>query len=545
MKNGENYNLRSRRTFLKSVSAGIILAGIPSFLHSCKEKAINFAIKLSGTNHILGHRLRTKDFPKSSRTVEIPYLIVGGGIAGLSAGRQFKKRGIEDFLILELEKNSGGNSRNGANSHSRYPLGAHYLPLPNIQDKELMQFLEESKIITGFKDDFPIFDEEQLTFMPQERLFIKNTWQESLVPKFGISKASEDEFNRFFELMTDFRDKKGSDDTYIFDIPISNSSQDTSFHFLDKITMKEWLLEHKFSSEELFEYVNYCCRDDFGLGIEFVSSWAGIHYFASRKHNSTKQRNENVLTWPEGNARLALHLRAFSTDKILNHHLVYETKIAGNTVNVKAYDDITKESLEIICNKVIFATPQFINGYLVQQRKEISKEFHYAPWLLATLTLDNLSDDDNYPLCWDNVIYGAKGLGYIFNQHQDLGQIQEKKVITYYYSFSSEDLKKARKELLSKPESYWKNLIISDLKIAHPGIESSIQEIDIQRIGHGMISPVPGFLFGNDRKKASKAIENKIYFAHSDLAGISIFEEAFHQGINAVNQILDETTLAQ
>lgn len=545
MKNGGNYNLKSRRTFLKSISAGIILASIPSFLHSCKEKAITFAIKLSGTNHILGHRLRTKDFPKISRTIEIPYLIIGGGISGLSAGRQFKKLGIEDFLILELEKNAGGNSRNGENKYSKYPLGAHYLPLPNIHDKELIQFLKESKIITDFKENFPVFDEEQLTFMPQERLFIKNTWQESLVPKYGIPKTSEKEFSRFFELMIDFRTKKGNDEKFIFDIPISNSSQDGSFNFLDKITMKEWLLEQKFSSEELFEYVNYCCRDDFGLGIEFVSSWAGIHYFASRKHNSTKDKTENVLTWPEGNSRLATHLKTFSKDKILTNHLVYETKIIGNKVNVKVFDDSKKESFEIISDKVIFATPQFINGYLLPERTEISKHFHYAPWLLATLTVDDLTDNFSFPLCWDNVIYGAKGLGYIFNQHQDLGQIQEKKVITYYYSFSSEDLKKSRKELLSKPESYWKELIINDLKIAHPDIENLIQEIDIQRIGHGMISPIQGFIFGDERKQASKSIENKIYFAHSDLAGISIFEEAFHQGINAVNQLLDETTLAK
>lgn len=544
MKNGENYNLNSRRTFLKSLSAGILLASIPSFLQSCKEKVVTFAIKLSGTNHILGHRLRTKDFPEISRTIEIPYLIIGCGIAGLSAGRQFKKRGIEDFLILELEKNTGGNSRNGENNHSKYPLGAHYLPLPNIHDKELMQFLEESKIITGYKDHFPVFDEEQLTFMPQERLFIKNTWQEGLVPKFGISKVAENNFLRYFEIMTDFRNKKGTDEKFIFDIPIRNSSQDKSFDYLDTITMKEWLLENKFDSEELFEYVNYCCRDDFGLGIDFVSAWAGIHYFAARKHNSSNEKTENVLTWPEGNARLTTHLNAFSKDKTLTNHLVFEAKIRNGKVYVSVFDASKKESFEIISDKVIFAAPQFINGYVLPERKEISKQFHYAPWLLATVTVDTLNDNSSFPLCWDNVIYGAKGLGYIYNQHQDLGQIQEKKVITYYYSFSTEDLKKSRKELLSKPENHWRDLIINDLKMAHPDIENFIQDITIERIGHGMISPVPGFISGKERQEAAKPIENKIYFAHSDLAGISIFEEAFHQGINAVNQLLDEATVA-
>ena len=60
-----------------------------------------------------------------------------------------------------------------------------------------------------------------------------------------------------------------------------------------------------------------------------------------------------------------------------------------------------------------------------------------------------------------------------------------------------------------------------------------------------MISPAPGFIFGEAKQKAKQNIDRKIYFAHTDLSGISIFEEAFHQGINAVNQLLDETTLAK
>ena len=62
-------------------------------------------------------------------------------------------------------------------------------------------------------------------------------------------------------------------------------------------------------------------------------------------------------------------------------------------------------------------------------------------------------------------------------------------------------------------------------------------------LGHGMISPKNGFLFGESKRKAVQSIDDKIYFAHSDLSGISIFEEAFHQGINVVNKIVDGTTL--
>ena len=57
------------------------------------------------------------------------------------------KKEKTDFLVIELENHLGGNSSNGENKYSKFPLGAHYLPLPNFEDKELLQFLEEEKII--------------------------------------------------------------------------------------------------------------------------------------------------------------------------------------------------------------------------------------------------------------------------------------------------------------------------------------------------------------------------------------------------------------
>lgn len=540
MKSGENYN--SRRTFIKKIAALSIIAAVPSLLVSCKDKLIEIALKLTGTNHILGHRLWLKNFPKPTKEIQIPYLIVGGGISGLSAARQFKRKGIEDFLVLELENKLGGNSANGENQYSKFPLAAHYLPLPNVRDKELLNFLEESKIIVDYKDNLPVFDETQLCFDPNERLFIRNSWQTDLIPRYGNSKEADNQMDLFLQKMTEFRENKGKDGKYFFDIPMSFCSSDESLNSLDEITMKKWLLDNNFSAEEILEYVDYCCKDDFGLGIEFVSAWAGIHYFAARKHEN-KKYDDTVLTWPEGNGRLVKHLKSFVENKVLTNHLVYDIQLNSDGVKVLVFNDKSNESITVLAKKVILATPQYITKYLVSERKNTANNFHYAPWFTASITLTDIPDNGSFPLSWDNVIYKAKGLGYVYNQHQNLEQIIDKKVITYYYSFSSNDIKKDRKELLKKPIEHWKALVLSDLKIAHPDIDQYISAIEIHRIGHGMISPVPNFLKSKSLKEASKNIENKIFFAHSDLAGISIFEEAFHQGINVVNKIVDGTTL--
>lgn len=540
MKSGENYN--SRRNFIKNLTAISVLTAVPNFLVACKDTLVEIGLKLSGTNHILGHRLWLKNFPKPTKEIKIPYLIVGAGVTGLSVARQFKKKGIENFLVLELENTIGGNSANGENKYSKFPFAAHYLPLPNLRDKELLNFLEESKIIVGYENNLPVFDETQLCFDPNERLFIRNSWQTDLIPRYGNSKKVDNQIDLFLKKMTDFRDKKGNDGKYFFDIPISFCSEDSNLDYLDSKTMKGWMLENNFNSEEIFEYVDYCCRDDFGLGIEYVSAWAGIHYFASRKHENVKYDN-TVLTWPEGNGRLVKHLKSYVESKVLTNNLVYDIKNNSNGVKAFVFDSKNNESVIFSAEKVIITAPQYIVKHLFSNRKIITEKFNYAPWFTATITLSDIPDNGSFPLSWDNVIYKAKGLGYVYNQHQNLEQIIEKKVITYYYSFSSNDINKDRKQLLKNPVEYWKKIVITDLEIAHPGIEKYIIDIEIHRIGHGMISPVPNFIKGSEIKEASKSLEDKIFFAHSDLSGISIFEEAFHQGIDIANKILDGTTL--
>ncbi|MFP7657028.1 hypothetical protein [Chryseobacterium proteolyticum] len=165
-----------------------------------------------------------------------------------------------------------------------------------------------------------------------------------------------------------------------------------------------------------------------------------------------------------------------------------------------------------------------------------TKSFNYVPWLLATITLKNEFGGDE-ELAWDNVIYGSDGLGYIYNQHQNVNQIMGEKVITYYRSFSTNDCRKARRKLFSMDEDNLKNFVLDDLKKAHPLIEDFIIEMQFHKIGHAMIAPVPGQIFGK-AEMAKQSIGNRIFFAHTDLSGISIFEEAFYQGIRTAEKMI-------
>ena len=79
----------------------------------------------------MGHLLRDRaSFPTAKRVEKFPVVIVGGGIAGLSAAWRLRKRGFTDFVLLEMNPQAGGNARWGENEITAYPWAAHYVPVP-------------------------------------------------------------------------------------------------------------------------------------------------------------------------------------------------------------------------------------------------------------------------------------------------------------------------------------------------------------------------------------------------------------------------------
>src|SRR3954454_4999352 len=70
-------------------------------------------------SQIVGHTLRDHiRFSPSTQIVKVPVVIVGGGIAGLYAAWRMHKKGFHDFVVLDMDRQAGGNARSGANEVS-------------------------------------------------------------------------------------------------------------------------------------------------------------------------------------------------------------------------------------------------------------------------------------------------------------------------------------------------------------------------------------------------------------------------------------------
>jgi hypothetical protein len=57
------------------------------------------------------------------------------------------------------------------------------------------------------------------------------------------------------------------------------------------------------------------------------------------------------------------------------------------------------------------------------------------------------------------------------------------------------------------------------------------------RMGHAMIRPAAGFMTSQERRRWLQPF-GRIWFANSDLSGISIFEEAQYRGVEAARAVL-------
>jgi protoporphyrinogen oxidase len=524
----------NRRAFLVGSAAALSAAALYPLV---RERAASPPSgELLGAAYGIGHLLREGGLPAPSSERHVPVVIVGGGISGLSAGWKLTKAGFEDFEIVELEPECGGNSRSGENSVSRYPWGAHYVPVPSEESRAVRELFAELGVIERYDAaGHPICNEEFLCFSPQERLYIHGRWQDGLLPLVGATRTDHDEYTRFRDLVHAARARRGSDGRKAFAIPMELSSRDRELLELDRLSIRDFLLRENLTSHRLHWYVDYACRDDFGCRATDVSAWAGIHYFASRGEDSA------VLTWPEGNGWLVERLRQKVVKQLRTNALVYRMEDADRRVALSVFDPRERRSTRLLADQVIFAAPTHTLKFILAESAQPRHlgEFQYAPWMVANLTLRGFPKErTGTPICWDNVIYDSDSLGYVVATHQSLRTHLEGTVLTYYYPLAGSSPDAERRRLLETPWSTWAESILRDLSKPHPEIRGLVSRLDVFRWGHAMVRPRPGFLWSDARRQAAIPVGN-LHFAHSDLSGFSIFEEAQYRGVAAAERVLD------
>ena len=551
-----------RRQFL-ATAAATALAG-------CHDAPRTLQGGFAGIDLARGHALRdllqSGKLPAPSVVRRAQVIIAGGGVAGLAAARSLRLAGIDDFVLLELEDHPGGNSRGGSVNGIACPLGAHYLPVPGNDSREVQDLLEELGLRQRVAGRWQ-YDERNLCHSPQERLFRDGEWQEGLLPVQGVGAGTLAQYRQFSALV------QALGKAARFTMPVLKSLEakrplSPTHQALDALVFDDWLVQQGLDDAHLRWYLDYCCRDDYGAGTARVSAWAGIHYFASRHGFSAPgddapPEQDGVLTWPEGNGWLTQRLAAplHAGGQLRTGCSVLRISEGRHGVEVDALHHATGTVERWQAPRAIVALPVFVAARVVQQApaflREAAQRLHWAPWLVANIHIDApLLDHPGAAPAWDNVLYqdaNPGGLGYVNAGHQRLdprAAITAPTVLSYYQALG--DVPQGREQLATQPWTHWAQAALATLGGPHPDLAQRATRVEVTRYGHAMSIPTPGTLGflskiglqrpSGKRKQLSNGEQTqwlptpttaRLAFAHADWSGYSVFEEAFTRGHGA------------
>jgi hypothetical protein len=494
-----------------------------------------------------GHWLRdAKSLPQTAATIESDVLIAGSGIGGLTAAWQLAKLGVRDLLIVGGPEHHG-NAAAGRDGNLVFPTGAHYLPLPSMESVHIREMLCDFGIIQ--RDPYgerPTYDERYLVHSPAERVLYRGSWQEGYLPSEQVSAEERAEHARFFAIVDWYSAARGEDGRRAFAVPLELSSQDEKFRALDRLTFKTWLDGVELKSPTLHWYLDYCCRDDYGRHYDEVSAWAGLHYFCGRDGLAANAERGAVLTWPEGLAALAGKLENSGSGPhswLSGSVAQLRTTATGVEALVITFEGGIK-AVRVKARQAIAAMPLFVlqhifaeaGGYGFVPARDVPG---YAPWLVSNFVMRAFPEErSGAALSWDNVIYKEPGLGYVVSTHQEIRASRPaRSAFTAYHALSDFEPEAGRRWLADASTDDLLKAAGRDLKLAYGWrLPLCVEHVAITVRGHAMAIPEPGFL-SNPGRLSLRNAAGPIFFAHSDLSGLSLFEEAAWWGYRAARRL--------
>lgn len=495
-----------------------------------------------------GHWLRDAHaLPEPTESLETEVLIAGGGVAGLTALWQLTKRGVRDVLLV-CGPEPHGNAAAGRDGNLQYPTGAHYLPLPSMESRHMRELLYEFGVIRSNPfDPRPTYDERFVVHGPSERVLYQGAWQEGYLPNEEVSASELEQHRRFFIIVDRLSSARGSDGRRVFSVPLEQSSADEQWLALDRLTFSRWLDQQALTAPTLRWYLNYCCRDDFGRHAHEISAWAGLHYFCSRDGQASNAERGAVITWPQGLAALTTQLSASAPGRQpWPQASVASLRATGEGVEARVlvWQQGSPRCVQVKARRAIAAMPLYVLQHVLADA--VSYGFvaardvpAYAPWMVSNFLLHAFPEEHSgAALSWDNVVYQEPGLGYVVSTHQDIRMSRpERTAFTAYHALSDLQPDAARRWLDQASVSELAEVAARDLRLAYGWrLPLCVDRVAITVRAHAMAIPSPGFLSSPGRLALRNAT-GPILFAHSDLSGMSLFEEASWWGYRAARQI--------
>ncbi len=361
-------------------------------------------------------------------------VVIGAGIAGLSAAWELRRRGVRDVVVLELADVAGGTARGGESAVTRYPWGAHYVVAPQPEQTDMIDLLGEMGALdrtapppggaareAALAGESPVVIDEALRCRePEERVFYRGRWYEGLYLEAGATPDDRRQLAAFKAEIDCWAAWRDGDGARAFAIPTRRLSAAAEVRALDQISFAAWLDARHLTSERLRWLADYACRDDYALLAADTSAWAGLFYFAARQRTAGVAP-QPVVTWPDGNHALVRHLATGAA--IETGVAVHDVRETAGGVEVIASG--AGGAIGIRAAAAIVAVPSFVADRIIAARRSAppppASRGDYGAWCVANVHLRDWPHErtrGGAPPAWDNVFRDSPSLGYVSATHQ-------------------------------------------------------------------------------------------------------------------------------
>ena len=468
----------SRRDFIKFVVAGSVTAGCPIDSTLLAAPPDTATTPLIHSEHFdVCHQLRDGHrFEAPSPTQKAAVVIIGGGVAGLSAA--YFLRG-QDFLLLEKEDHLGGNAYQEEFEGQPFATGSAYADKGDYGDQLSNEI--GLKLLPVNNPDPTIIN----------KTFVPDTWK-SGIDELPYSKEVRESFRKFREdmLRIQVRERLAELDSEPF----------TKYTALYAPEIQQWW--------------NGYGQSNWGATTQDTSAFTGIdalQYIASG--------NERRVILPGGlgciTHKLVEVLQPQYKERLLSNATVVSVSSQKNEVLVTYHRE---GRLATAATKaVILCTPKLIASRLVSGLPEVQiaamRRTRYIPYPVVNLIFDK----PIYNRGFDTWCPGSSFTDFIvadWTVRNTPGYQQKHNILTFYTPLRENQ----RFTLLD--ENNCKNLaarVLADFQKLMPEFNANPIEVRLYRRGHPMFMAVPG-QFTRNRIAAAQPLD-RIFFGNADSGG--------------------------
>jgi monoamine oxidase len=472
--------MASRRDFIKFAVVGSVAAGCPvdkTLLAAADSKSAAAPV-LHGEHFEVCHQIRDGhafDRPDATRKADI--VIVGGGVAGLSAA--YFLRG-KDWLLLEKEPQFGGNALQEEFQGQVYGTGSAYAYHGDEGDQLASEI--------GLKLPFVNMPDPTIV----DKTYVPDTWKTGL-GQLPYPKQVLDSFKKFRDDMMkiNVREKMSELDAQPFS------------HFTAPY------------APEVQQWWDAYGPSNWGAVTEESSALVGIANAQDLISGGDAKRA--ILPGGLGciTHKLVEVLASKYQERMLDNAAVVAVVQGKDAVRVTCLHE--GKLITVAAKLVLMCTPKHITSRIVMglpsEQKTAMRRYRYAPYPVVNVIFDKPVYNRGY----DNWCPGSTFTDFIvadWTIRNDPGYKQKYNILSFYTP-----LRELQRSTLLD-ENACKSLaarVLADFQKLLPEFNVDPVEVRIYRRGHAMFMAVPGH-YTKIRLAASHPME-RIFFGNSDSGG--------------------------